>query len=138
MQDRDPDSSAEIVREIPWIALHTTFDVEAWIDHLNRDLQRLIGSKPANGAGVCFHLTEGGDIYLHTNGDGDVLLDVTPEADWVTPVIAAATSVAPPGSPLWLLPGNRLTQLLLGLSSLIGTTRMVLQHEFKRKKWSTR
>lgn len=129
-------SAAMSLRETPWILLHTSFDVEAWIDHLNRDLQRALGSKFTSGAGVRFRLTEGGDIYLHTNPDGDVLLDVTDEAEWVTPVIAASTLVTPPGSALWLLPGTVLTQLLLGMSSLIESTCLVLAHEFKRKKWS--
>lgn len=139
-EDRDHDTQASVevsLRETPWILLHTSFDVEAWIDHLNRDLQRALGNKLTAGAGVRFRLTEGGDIYLHTNPDGDVLLDVTDEAAWVTPVIAAATSVTPPGSALWLLPGTLLTQLLLGMSSLIESTQLVLAHEFKRKKWST-
>ena len=136
MHDDELRSEAETLRETPWIALHTSFDVEAWIDNLNRDLQRVIGSKVTQGAGVCFRLTEGGMIFLHTNGDGDVLLDVTPEAEWVTPVIVAATAVTAPGTALWLLPGGVLTQLLLGMSSLIGSTQLVLAHAFKRKKWS--
>ena len=138
MNDLDPEQEPEMARDVPWIPLSTSFDVEAWIDNLNRDLQRVIGTKSVKGAGVCFRLTEGGEIYLHTNGDGDVLLDVTPEADWATPVIAAATSVNLPDSPLWLLPGNVLTQLLLGLSTLIASTRLIVSHEFKTKKWSGR
>ena len=133
----EPDSRAiDALRERPWIVLSTTFDVEAWIDHFNRDLQQALGNKAADGAGVCLRLTEGGEIYLHTNGDGDVLLDVTPEAEWVAPVISAATSVTAPDTPLWLLPGHVLTQLVLGLSPLIGSTRLVLNHRYKPEKWS--
>ena len=126
-------------RERPWIVLHTTFDVEAWIDQQNRALQSALGpvamERGAAGAGICFRLREGGEIFLHTNPDGDVLLDVTEEASWVTPVITAATGQAVPAGTLWLLPGTLLTQLLLGLGSLVEATRLVRQHAFTRSKW---
>ena len=140
MHERDADDGAAdgALRETPWIMLHTSFDVEAWIDHLNRDLQRALGTKVSNGAGVRFRLSEGGEIYLHTNGDGDVLLDVNADAEWVTPVIVAATGVAAPGTALWLLPGTVLTQFLLGMSPLLSSTQLVLSHEYKPKKWSHR
>ena len=41
MNDRDQEQEVEILREVPWIMLNTSFDVEAWIDNMNRDLQRM-------------------------------------------------------------------------------------------------
>lgn len=130
-------SDDAVVRELPerpWIALHTTYDVEAWIDSYNRDLQRAITRKNPVGSGICFVLAHGGDIYLHTNSEGDLLLDVTPEAEWVAPLLAAAAQVTAPSSRIWALPGTALTQLILGLSPLIAATRIVLEHEYRIRK----
>jgi hypothetical protein len=122
--------------ERPWIVLTTTYDVEAWIDNYNRDLQRLIENRnTASGYGICFRLTEGGEVYLHTTPEGEILLDVTQEAQWMTPVIVAATGAAIPVSQIWTLPGDTLTQLILGMSTLIGFTRLVTAHDFKIKKY---
>ena len=121
--------------ERPWIDLKTSYDVEAWIDSYNRDLQRVIDRQNAAGYGICFNLAHGGAIYMHTTTDGDILLDVPPEADWVAPLIVAATHIAAPPSRIWALPGHTLTQLVLGLSSLIASTRLVLAHDFKLKKY---
>lgn len=121
-------------KERPWIVLNTTYDVEAWIDNYNRELQRVTEGKNLAGCGICFCFAHGGEIYMHTTPDGDVLLDMTPEAEWVAPVIAAATHAASPDSRIWALPGYVLTQLVLGMSSLIGSTRIVLQHDFRVKK----
>lgn len=121
----------------PWIDLKTTYDVEAWIDSFNRVLQRHLEKKTSRGYGICFCLAEGGEIFMHTTSDGDVLLDVTPEAAWVAPVITAATQIPMPCSQLWTLPGHALTPLVLGLSSLIGSARIVLQHDFKIPKPGT-
>lgn len=134
------DSTDEQKREEPgkrpWIVLNTSYDVEAWIDNYNWDLRRwLEGQKNTNGYGICFYLAAGGEIYMHTTPDGDILLDVTPEAEWVAPVITAATGVAAPLSQIWALPGDVLTQLVLGLSSLIGATQIVLQHDFRIRKY---
>ena len=118
----------------PWIDLKTTYDVEAWIDSYNRDLQRQVEKKNASGYGICFHLSAGGDIFMHTTPEGDVLLDVAPEAEWVAPLITAATHVPAPPSRIWALPGHALTQLVLGLSSLIGSAGIVLEHEFKSRR----
>ena len=122
--------------EPPWIDRTTTTDVEAWIDTYNRDLQQHIKQANATGYGygICFCLAAGGDIFMHTTPDGDVLLDVTPEAEWVAPVITATTHVEAPRSQIWTLPSDTLTQLILGLSSLIASTRLVLDHDFKIKK----
>jgi hypothetical protein len=138
MNDYDDEPAPAPVR--PWIPLSNSGDVEAWIDSYNRDLQRTLlkvgkpGAQPG-GQGICFNLSEGGDIYLHTTPDGDVLLDVTPEAEWATPVISAATGVAAPGKQIWALPGAVLTQLILGLSMLIGSTRIVTRHDFRVRRY---
>ena len=123
------------IGERPWIDLKTTYDVETWIDHYNRDLQRAVEKKNASGYGICFQLAAGGEIYMHTTPDGDVLLDVMPEAEWIAPLITAATHVDAPPSQIWNLPGHALTQLIFGLSSLIVSTRIVLQHDFKIRKY---
>jgi hypothetical protein len=120
--------------ERPWIDLATTFDVEAWIDQYNWDLQRFMQGKNTAGFGVCFCLRHGGEVFLHTTPDA-ILLDVSPEAEWAVPVIAAATGGAVPHSRIWVLPYDSLTQLVLGLSSLIAATRMVESHHFKAKKF---
>lgn len=138
MQERDIQTMDELP-ERPWIVLNTTYDVEAWIDSYNRDLRRALEQADtgtnASGYGICFRLAHGGEIYLHTDAQGDVLLDVTSEAEWVAPLITAATKVEPPPSRIWALPGHTLTQLVLGLSSLITSTRIVLNHDFKLKKY---
>ena len=118
----------------PWIHLKTTYDVEAWIDNYNRDLQRTIEKKNAPGYGICFTLAEGGDIYLHTTPEGEILLDVTPDAEWAAPLISAASCVPAPPSQIWALPGETLTQLVMGLSPLIGSTRIVPEHDYRIRK----
>jgi hypothetical protein len=136
MQSPDINTTEEFP-ERPWIVLTTTFDVEAWIDNYNRELQRAMEKEKPNavGYGICFYLAEGGEIFMHTTSEGDVLLDVTPDAEWVAPLITAATRVEPPSGQIWALPGHTLTQLVLGLSSLIGSTRLVRSHNFKPKKY---
>jgi len=118
----------------PWISLQSTFDVEAWIDNYNRALQRIAGKSGGNGYGICFYLEHGGEIYLHTPPEGDILLDVTPDAAWAMPVISAATGVALPTGQVWQLPADTLTQLVYGLNSLIGATRLVLEHDFGARR----
>lgn len=123
----------------PWIVLGSTYDVEAWIDNYNRDLQQTIKKDNTKGSGICFLLELGGEIYLHTTPEGDILLDVSEEAAWATPVIAAATATTAPPGPVWALPGDTLTQLILGLSGLISATRMVVSHTYKMpKSWPRR
>lgn len=133
MYDDDEKSYEEPIAR-PWIVLKTTYDVEAWIDHQNRAIQLLINSNKATGWGICFCLTEGGEVYLHTTSEGDVLLDVTPEAEWIAPLISATTEVAAPVGQIWVLPGDKLTQLVFGLSTLIASTRLVVEHNFNMKK----
>jgi hypothetical protein len=135
------DSAPPITR--PWIHLDSSGDVEGWIESYNRDLRRTLNPNDvpspsfgvSQGQGICFVLAAGGEIYLHTTGDGDVLLDVTPEAEWATPAIAAATGMAAPPSQIWALPAHALTQLVMGLSMLIASTRIVTRHDFRRRRY---
>ena len=115
-------------RPRPWIHLETPQDVELWIDEHNLAMQELI--KPQEtGYGICFTLAEGGNIYMQTHEDA-IVLDVEDEASWIAPLIVAATGAeAPPGS-YWLLPADKLTQLIIGLSSLVASTTLVVGHRF--------
>lgn len=126
------DVRKEIV-ERPWIHLDNTHDVEAWIDNYNWDLQRHLKQADA-GVGICFVLNHGGEIFMQTTSEGQILLDVTPDAEWVTPAITAATGVEAPGTQFWVLPGDVLTQLVLGLSGLIASSRTVIGHQFTARK----
>ena len=117
-------------KPVPWIHLLTPFEAEAWIENLNQALQQSLPEVSTSGYGVCFSLAEGGDIFLHSTSEGYVLLDVTPDAQWAAPVIAAAVNVAQPGSQIWHFPDDNLVQLVLGLSSLVASTTMVLRHDF--------
>lgn len=134
MTMNEPEDDALLPRR-PWIALNNTYDVEAWIDSYNWDLRRAIDKPTANGYGICFYLLHGGEIYLHTTPEGEVLLDVTPEAAWAAPVIAAATGAAAPAGQIWRLPPETLTQLIVGLNTLIEATRLVLQHDYRIRKF---
>ncbi|MFZ6754998.1 hypothetical protein ACO0KY_16630 [Undibacterium sp. Dicai25W] len=123
-----------LLREHAWVSLENVNDVEAWLDLHDRELQQITGKNPQAGYGVCFHLLHGGEIYLHTNSDGDILLDVTPDAAWAEPVLTAVTRVALPRGQIWLVPGQVLVQLILGLNSLIAGSRLVLQHAYRIQK----
>jgi len=117
-------------KPVPWSGLETPADVELWIEEHNQALQQHIG-KHETGYGVCFTLAEGGEIYMQTTQDGALILDVTPEAAWVAPLIMAAARVqeAPPGQ-LWVLPDDKLVQLMIGLSGLIASSILVVGHHF--------
>lgn len=115
-------------RPVPWTALETPQDVELWIDEHNRSLQEHIGAQET-GYGVCFTLAVGGNIYLQTSGDA-IVLDVEADAAWVAPLIIAATGAAEPAGQLWVLPEDRLVQLIIGLSSLVLSTTLVSGHKF--------
>jgi hypothetical protein len=117
-------------KPVPWSGLETPADVELWIAEHNLSLQEKI-AKHETGYGVCFTLAEGGEIYMQTTQDGALVLDVTPEAQWVAPLIMAAARVdeAPPGS-MWVLSDDKLIQLMIGLSSLIATSQLVVGHRF--------
>ncbi len=120
-------------RPCPWTPLETPQDVELWIEEHNRSLQALIRPNET-GFGVCFQLREGGALYLQTGSDGSVVLDVDAEADWVTPLIAAATGAPAPKGALWVLPDYVLVQLILGLSSLVESTILVAGHHFGARR----
>ena len=119
----------------PWIVLESLNEIEAWIDRLNHELQQLGEGTPDRGQGVCLTLAQGGEIAIHTNAEGDILLDVDSEAEWVAPLIVAATGVQAPRGTIWLIPGDRLIQLMMGLNSLIAAERLVLQHTFRSRKY---
>jgi hypothetical protein len=115
-------------RPRPWIHLETPQDVELWIAEHDQALQDLI--KPQEtGYGVCFTLAEGGNIYMQTHEDA-IQLDVDDEASWVAPLIVAATGAEMPRGSYWLLPADRLIQLVIGLSSLVASTTLVVGHRF--------
>ena len=115
-------------RPRPWTHLETPQDVELWIDEHNLAMQDLI--KPQEtGYGVCFTLAEGGNIYMQTAEDA-VVLDVDDDASWIAPLIQAATGAEAPAGSYWLLPADRLTQLVIGLSSLVASTTLVVGHRF--------
>jgi hypothetical protein len=115
-------------RPCPWTDLQTPQDVEAWIDEHNRSMMEHIGPQET-GVGVCFTLAAGGNIYLQTSADA-VILDVEPDAHWVTPLIEAATQTDEPPSQMWILPDDKLIQLIVGLSSLVVSTTLVSGHNF--------
>lgn len=127
MQDNQ---EAPRFRPVPWSGLETLADVELWIEEHNQALQQHIRPNES-GYGVCFTLAEGGEIYLQTTQDGHLVLDVTEEASWVAPLIMAAARVqeAPPGR-LWVLPDDKLVQLMIGLSGLIASSILVVGHNF--------
>ena len=128
----DPENPGWTI-EVPWIELSSPEHVEGWINRLNGELQQYVTKANSTGHGVCFCLTHGGHIFLHTT-EGAILLDVTPEAEWAVPVITAATGVEAPNKQIWVLPDDVLTQLVLGLNSLIVATRIVISHNYKAKK----
>jgi hypothetical protein len=121
-------------RPVPWTALETPADVELWIAEHNLALQEHVGQHE-RGYGVCFTLDAGGDLFLQT-GEGAIVLDVTPDAAWVTPLIEAVGQVEAPKGRLWLLPDDKLVQLILGLSSLVASTTLVVGHPFGRHRSS--
>lgn len=116
-------------RPRPWEHLETPYDVEVWIEEHNRSMQDNIAAHET-GVGICFTLAEGGEIYMQTSADGAVVLDVTPDAAWISPLISAATGCETPDSSLWILPDDKLIQLIVGLSSLVASTLLVVGHDF--------
>jgi len=116
-------------KPVPWSGLETVADVELWIEEHDRSMQDNIGQNES-GYGVCFTLAEGGDIFLQTTQDGYLILDVTPDAEWIAPLIMAVARVEPPKASVWVLPDDKLIQLMMGLSSLIATSILVVGHHF--------
>jgi hypothetical protein len=115
-------------RPVPWTALETPQDVELWIDEHNRSLQEHIGPQET-GYGVCFTLAQGGNVYMQTTGDA-IVLDVDADAQWVAPLIMAATRTPEPPGQLWVLPEDKMIQLIIGLSCLVASTTLVSGHKF--------
>jgi hypothetical protein len=122
------DNAKPRFRPRPWEPLETPQDIELWIDEHNQAMQELISPKET-GYGICFSLTVGGTIHMQTTGDA-ILLDVHPDAEWVAPLIIAATGVEAPKGQYWILPDDKLVQLILGLSSLVESTILVTGHSF--------
>jgi hypothetical protein len=124
--DDADDGTAEKLTERPWIHLASAHDVESWINNYDWELRRHAAQAGAAEAAIGFRLAHGGEIILQTMPEGSIRLEVTPEAEWAAPVISAATGLdAPPGAAIWDLPSDVLTQLVLGLSSLIVSVRPV-------------
>ena len=118
-------------RPVPWTQLTTPHDVEAWIEEHNRSLAEHIGPRET-GYGVCFTLAEGGNVFMQTTGDA-ILLDVDAEAAWIAPLIMAATRAQQPAGQFWVLPEDKLVQLIIGLSSLVHSTTLITGHRFGRR-----
>jgi hypothetical protein len=115
-------------RPVPWSLLETPQDVELWIAEHNATMQEMI--KPQEtGVGVRFTLAAGGDVYLQTLDDA-IILEVEPEASWIGPLVMAATGAEQPEGNYWILPDNKLVQLMLGLSTLIECSLIVTGHNF--------
>ncbi len=123
-----PVAPAPRFRPRPWIALETPQDVELWIDEHNRSMMEHIGPQET-GYGVCFTLAEGGNVYMQTSADA-VILDVDADAQWIAPLIMAATQADQPQGQVWILPDDKLIQLIVGLSSLIASTTLFSGHNF--------
>ena len=117
-------------RPVPWTPLETPQDVELWIAEHNQAMQELI--KPQEtGVGVRFTLAAGGDVYLQTTADA-VILDIDPDASWIAPLVMAATGAEQPAGQFWVLPDDKLVQMMLGLSTLIESSMIVTGHNFGR------
>jgi hypothetical protein len=113
---------------VPWTPLETPQDVELWIAEHNQAMQELI--KPQEtGVGVRFTLAAGGEVHLQTTLDA-VILDIDPEASWIAPLVMAATGAEQPSGQFWVLPDDKLVQLMLGLSTLIECSMIVTGHNF--------
>ncbi|UVW27346.1 hypothetical protein [Massilia sp. H6] len=123
-----PIDSPPRFRPRPWTHLETPQDVELWIDEHNAALQELVQPQET-GVGICFTLAEGGAVTMQTTGDA-VVLDVDQDAEWIAPLIMAATGAEPPRGRVWVLPDDRLVQLILGLSTLVLNTTLVVGHAF--------
>jgi hypothetical protein len=128
MIDDSTPPAAPRFRPRPWTELLTPQDVEAWIDEHNRSMVELIGPQET-GVGICFTLAAGGDVYMQTCGDA-VILDVEADAQWITPLIEAAAQVEAPAGQIWVLPDDKLVQLIIGLSTLVVSTTLVTGHNF--------
>jgi hypothetical protein len=133
MTDDTDDASTEKLTERPWIHLESTHDVESWINNYDWELRRHAAQAGAAEAAIGFRLAHGGEIILQTMPEGGVRLELTSEAEWIAPVISAATGLDAPDAAIWALPADVLTQLVLGLSSLIVSVRPVTVTKKKQR-----
>jgi hypothetical protein len=85
------------------------------------------------GVGVRFTLAPGGDVYLQTAGRRRAArrragrrLDRAPDHGRHRRRAA--------GGQVWVLPDDKLVQLLLGLSTLVESTLIVTGHNFKHSR----
>lgn len=120
----------------PWISLETPQDVELWIDEHNAAMQELIRPQET-GVGICFTLAEGGAVHMQTTEDA-IVLDIDEDASWIAPLVMAATGAEQPRGRIWVLPDDKLVQLILGLSMLVESTTLVTGHNFGssgRRAW---
>jgi hypothetical protein len=122
------DQAAPRFKPVPWTGIATPQDAELWIEEHNLCMQELIAPNES-GVGVCFELAAGGRLYLQTREDA-IILDVDEEAEWMSPVIHAATGAEPPRGRVWVLPAHSLVQLIIGLSTLVASTVLVTGHRF--------
>jgi hypothetical protein len=128
MTDASSNADRPRFRPVPWTPLETPQDAELWIAAHDNTMQEMI--KPEEtGVGVRFTLAAGGEITMQTAGDA-VILDVEPDASWVAPLIMAATGATQPDGAYWVLPDDKLVQLLLGLSTLVESSLIVTGHKF--------
>lgn len=127
-------AAAPRFRPRPWVELLTPQDVEAWIEEHNACMQEMIGPRES-GAGIRFELAPGGSLTMQTQEDA-VMVDLDTEAEWIAPLIVAATNVQAPKGRLWVLPADRLVQLILGLSTLVSSTILVTGHPFGVRRHS--
>jgi hypothetical protein len=125
-----PSDSQPRFRPRPWTPLETPQDVELWIEEHNRAMQELIRPQET-GVGICFTLAVGGKLFLQTTDDA-IVLDLEPDAAWVAPLIIAATGAEAPKGQVWVLPNDKLVQLIIGLSSLVESTTLVTGRHFGR------
>ncbi len=131
--DSDSAPVPEFIEE-PWNELSDIAEVELWIMQLDQRLQQVVERSYTLGHGIRLALVAGGSITVQTTGDGDVVLDIDADATWVTPVITAATRIPAPVGQLWVLPGDVLAQLIFGLNTLIGSSRLVLDHRMRARR----
>ena len=129
--NQNNDTERPRFRPVPWTSLETPQDVELWIEEHNLALKEHIGPHET-GYGVCFNLAAGGTIHMQTSADGAIILDVDAEAEWVSPLIVAIAQAEPPPGAMWVLPDDKLIQLVIGLSSLIASSILVVGHNFGR------
>ena len=120
----------------PWIPLETPQDVELWIAEHDAAMQELMRPQET-GVGIRFALSEGGAVHMQTLEDA-IILDIDDDAAWIAPLVVAATGAEQPRGQVWVLPDDKLVQLILGLSMLVESTTLVSGYNFGsagRRAW---